>query len=105
MMRLHKLPCRPGPATTSCGRANDAVGPTGSSGRLSHATSDQGKNALAGSFEPEALNLLDLRSFRDRIASRDPDRQTADVHIRVAPMNRFDALGTAEIKSVISRVP
>jgi len=42
-----------------------------------------------------ALNLLDLKSFGERIASRDPDRQTAEVHIRIALMNRFNALGTA----------
>ena len=47
-----------------------------------------------------ALNLLDLKSFGDRIASRDPDRQTAEVHIRIALMNRFNALGTAEIERV-----
>ncbi|MDQ7776923.1 MAG: transposase [Paracoccus aminovorans] len=38
-----------------------------------------------------------LQAFGERIASRDPDRQTAEIHIRVAPINRFDALGTAEI--------
>ena len=47
-----------------------------------------------------ALNLLDLKSFGERIASRDPDRQTAEVHIRVALMNRFNALGTAETERV-----
>ena len=41
-----------------------------------------------------------LKSFGERIASRDPDRQTAEVHIRIALMNRFNALGTAEIKRV-----
>ena len=39
-----------------------------------------------------------LKSFGERIASRDPDRQAAEVHIRVALMNRFNALGTAEIR-------
>ena len=39
-----------------------------------------------------------LKSFGERIASRDPDRQTAEVHIRIALMNRCTALGTAEIK-------
>ena len=39
-----------------------------------------------------------LKAFGERIASRDPDRQTAEVQIRVALMNRFNALGTAEIK-------
>lgn len=37
-----------------------------------------------------------LKSFGDRIAARDPDRQTAEIPIRVALMNRFTALGTAE---------
>ncbi len=41
-----------------------------------------------------------LKSFGERIASRDPDRQTAEVQLRVALMNRFNALGTAEIERV-----
>ncbi|AGT11040.1 transposase (plasmid) [Paracoccus aminophilus JCM 7686] len=39
-----------------------------------------------------------FKSFGERIASRDPDRQTAEVQIRVALMNRFNAPGTAEIE-------
>jgi len=38
-----------------------------------------------------------LKAFGERIAARDPDRQTAEIQIRVALMNRFNALGTAEI--------
>ena len=38
-----------------------------------------------------------LNSFGERIAARDPDRQTADLHIRVALTNRFNVLGTADI--------
>lgn len=41
-----------------------------------------------------------LKAFGERIASRDPDRQTAKVQIRVALMNRFNTLGTAEIERV-----
>lgn len=41
-----------------------------------------------------------LKSFGERIASRDPDRQAAEIHIRVALMNPFNALGQAEIKRV-----
>ncbi|TCP41369.1 DDE family transposase [Rhodovulum marinum] len=41
-----------------------------------------------------------LKSFGERIAARDPDRQTAEIHIRVALINRFNALGTAEIVRV-----
>jgi hypothetical protein len=41
-----------------------------------------------------------LKSFGERIAVRDPDRQTAEIHIRVALINRFNALGTAEIVRV-----
>lgn len=39
-----------------------------------------------------------LKAFGERVASRDPDRQAAEIHIRVAFMNRFNALGTAEIE-------
>lgn len=35
--------------------------------------------------------------FGERIAARDPDRQTAEIQICIALMNRFSALGTAEI--------
>ena len=38
-----------------------------------------------------------LKAFGERIAVRDPDRQTAEFQIRIALMNRFSALGTAEI--------
>ncbi|MCZ4270144.1 IS5 family transposase [Rhodobacteraceae bacterium G21628-S1] len=41
-----------------------------------------------------------LNSFGERIMARDPDRQTAEIHIRIALMNRFNALGTAEIVRV-----
>jgi len=41
-----------------------------------------------------------LKAFGERIAARDPDHQTAEIHIRVALMNRFNALGTAEIVRV-----
>lgn len=41
-----------------------------------------------------------LKSFGERIAARDPDRQTAETHIRFVLLNRFSALGTAEIVRV-----
>ncbi len=41
-----------------------------------------------------------LKSFAERIASRDPNRQPAEIHIRIALMNRFNALGRAEIERV-----
>jgi hypothetical protein len=41
-----------------------------------------------------------LKTFGARIAARDPDRQTAQTHVRVALMNRFNALGTAKIVRV-----
>lgn len=41
-----------------------------------------------------------LKAFGERIAARDSDRQTAEIHIRIALMNRFSALGTAEIVRV-----
>ena len=41
-----------------------------------------------------------LKLFGEKIVSRDPDRQTAEIQIRIAIMNRFSALGRAEIKAV-----
>ena len=38
-----------------------------------------------------------LKAFGNRIAGRDPDRQTAEIHIRIAFMNRLEALGIAKI--------
>ena len=37
------------------------------------------------------------KAFGERIAARHPDSQTAEVQIRVALINRFNALGTADI--------
>lgn len=42
--------------------------------------------------------MRNLKSFGERIASTEPNRQTAEMHIRVAPMNRFTALGAAEVE-------
>jgi hypothetical protein len=42
-----------------------------------------------------------LNAFGERIAARDPDRQTAEVQIRIALMNGFSAHGTAEIVRVV----
>jgi len=61
---------------------------------------DRCEDALAGSLEPVALNLLDLKASGERIAAKDPDRQTAEIQIRIALMNRFAALGTAELVRV-----
>ena len=41
-----------------------------------------------------------LKDFGERIAGRDPDGETAEIHIRVALINRFSARGTAEIVRV-----
>ena len=41
-----------------------------------------------------------MKSFGERVASRDPDKQTAEIHIRVALINCFNALGTAETERV-----
>ena len=39
-----------------------------------------------------------LKLFGDRIVSRDPDPQLAEVHIRTAIMNRCSAMKMAEIE-------
>ena len=41
-----------------------------------------------------------LKSFGERLASRDPDRQAAEIPTRIALMNRFSALGRAAITRV-----
>lgn len=41
-----------------------------------------------------------LKLFGERIMSRGPDRQTAEIQIRIAIMNRFSTLGGAEIEAV-----
>ncbi len=38
-----------------------------------------------------------LVAFGERIAARDPNRRSAEIHIRVALVDRFNALGTAEV--------
>jgi hypothetical protein len=43
-----------------------------------------------------------LKAFAERIAARDPDRQTAEIHIRIALITRFNALATAEDVRVAS---
>jgi hypothetical protein len=43
-----------------------------------------------------------LKAFAERIAARDTARQTAEIHIRVALVNRFNALATAEVLRVAS---
>jgi len=42
-----------------------------------------------------------LKLIGDRIMSRDPDRQTAEIQIRIAIMNRCSALGRADIEAVV----
>ena len=37
------------------------------------------------------------KAFGERIPARGPDRQTVEIHIPIALMNRFNAIGTAEI--------
>ena len=41
-----------------------------------------------------------LKAFGERIAARDPDRQTAEIQIPFALFNHFNALATAEIVCV-----
>ena len=41
-----------------------------------------------------------LKLFGERIMSRDPDRQIAEIQIRITIINRFSALGRAEIEAV-----
>jgi hypothetical protein len=48
-------------------------------------------------LEAVVPDLFDLKPFRERIMAKEPDRHAAEIHIRIALMNRFNAIGTAEI--------
>lgn len=48
----------------------------------------------------DEAKMMCFKSFGEHIASRDPDRQTAEIHIRIALMNRFKARGNADIERV-----
>jgi hypothetical protein len=41
--------------------------------------------------------MRSVKAFGEHIAARDPDRQTAEIHISVGLINRFNALGTADV--------
>ena len=51
--------------------------------------------------KPVEAKMRCLKAFGERIVARDPDRQTAKIQIRVALINRANALGTAEIVRVV----
>ncbi|MBE3637185.1 transposase [Mangrovicoccus sp. HB182678] len=50
--------------------------------------------------QPHRGGMRCLKCFGERIIARDPDRQTAEIHIRAPLVTRFDACGTAEIMRV-----
>ncbi|OCX59735.1 transposase [Thioclava sp. SK-1] len=66
--------------------------------RLGRSIWKKGTDYHARSRVEAQMNHLKL--LGDRIMSRDPDRQTAEIQIRIAIMNRCSALGQAEIKAV-----
>ena len=41
-----------------------------------------------------------LKAFGERIVSRDPVRKTAEIQIRITIINRFTALGAAELEAI-----
>lgn len=41
-----------------------------------------------------------MKALGERNIRRDPDLQTVEIHIRIALLNRFSALGAAEIVRV-----
>jgi hypothetical protein len=55
---------------------------------------------LESPANPARFKMRCIKSFGERITARDPERQTAEIHIRVALINRFNALGTVEIVRV-----
>lgn len=59
-----------------------------------------GLSSCPGPQRNSARLALVWQSVLEEIAARGLDHQTAETHIRVALMNRFNALGTAEIVRV-----
>jgi len=67
---------------------------------LPHPKSGRGEPSHGLQANRCGQRMRGLKSFGERIASRDPNRQPAEIHIRIALMNRFNALGQAEIERV-----
>lgn len=59
-----------------------------------------GLSSCPGPHRNPARHALLWQGVWGAIAARDPDHQTAEIHSRVALMNRFNALGPAEIVRV-----
>jgi hypothetical protein len=57
------------------------------------------RTRLTGSHAPSRIQprSLGLTSLGDRISAREPNRQTAELPVRIAPMTRSSSPGTAEI--------
>jgi hypothetical protein len=94
------------PETSSTTRAQTEV-PLGGAAMKSVSTPHVAMAKLApmsvsvGAAVPSLVTSCQLAwVFGERISAKDPDRQTAEIQIRVALMNRFNALGTAEIVRV-----
>jgi len=58
------------------------------------------RTALPCRFRTVWAWIAARKAFGERIVARDPDRQTAEIQIRIALRNRFSVLGTAEIVRV-----
>ena len=67
---------------------------------LDTATSDIRALEFIPSPNGVEANMRCFKAFGERIAANHPDRQTAEVHIRIALTNCFSALGTAAIVRV-----
>jgi len=77
--------------TRACWRRVNSVQAIGFYVQLHNRTESQ-----PAEFTKLVSNQL-LKAFGERIAARDPDRQTVEIQIRVALINRFNAIGTAEV--------
>ncbi len=95
-----KIARRQWPETKPCVPPGTLAGRSGNAGPATTPEAGSRPRCPRRFARTVGTHRLDLKAFRERISARDPDRQTAEIQIRVALMNRFSALGTAEIISV-----
>jgi hypothetical protein len=86
-----------GPETIPCGPAGTTAGRSGRAGPgLTHDVGSRRRCPRRFS-RTCGIHLRDLKAFGARIAAKDPDRQTAEIQIRIALTHHFNAFGTVEI--------
>jgi hypothetical protein len=89
------------PVTTSARtRTTNRYGIVGNDGTSTMPEAGQRQGCPRRFARTRGLNLIDLKAWAERTAARDPDRQTAEIRIRGALINRFFAPGIGDVVRV-----